>query len=177
MKSTRTLLAGIFATGLTLSAASALADREMEFKARLKGVNEVPSVSTGASGRFEVEIDRRSGEGRWKLRYDGLEGNVLQAHIHFGQKDVNGGVSVFLCSNLPSPPTPPGTQTCPPSPAKIEGTFTAANVIGPANQGIAAMELDELIRAMRQGATYVNVHSHLFPGGEIRGQIKREDDD
>ena len=37
----------------------------------------------------------------------------------------------------------------------------------------------ELIRAMRAGATYANVHTERFGGGEIRGQIRsgRRDDD
>jgi CHRD domain len=46
------------------------------------------------------------------------------------------------------------------------------DVIGPASQGIAAGEFDELVRAIRAGVTYANVHSEKFPGGEIRGQIK-----
>jgi hypothetical protein len=44
--------------------------------------------------------------------------------------------------------------------------------VGPAAQGIAAGEFAELVRAIKAGATYVNVHSSLFPTGEIRGQIK-----
>ena len=49
-------------------------------------------------------------------------------------------------------------------------------MIGPANQGIAAGEFDELVRAIRAGVTYANVHSEKFPGGEIRGQIEGGDD-
>ena len=30
---------------------------------------------------------------------------------------------------------------------------------------------------MRAGATYANVHSSLWPGGEIRGQVRTLDDD
>ncbi len=51
--------------------------------------------------------------------------------------------------------------------------LTAADVIGPAGQGISPGEFDELLRAMRRGATYANVHSTGFPGGEIRGKIER----
>jgi hypothetical protein len=47
----------------------------------------------------------------------------------------------------------------------------AGDVIGPAGQGVAAMEFDELLRAMRAGRTYVNVHSDKHPGGEIRGKL------
>jgi hypothetical protein len=53
----------------------------------------------------------------------------------------------------------------------VSGTITAANVIGPAGQGIAATQLAELIRAIRAGAAYANVHSSIWPGGEIRGQL------
>ena len=53
----------------------------------------------------------------------------------------------------------------------VTGTVTSADVIGPASQGIAPGEFGELVRAMRAGITYVNVHSTMFPAGEIRGQI------
>jgi hypothetical protein len=60
---------------------------------------------------------------------------------------------------------------CPDSPATVTGTFTSANVIAITAQGIAAGEFDELLRAMRNGLTYANVHSNLCGGGEVRGQI------
>jgi hypothetical protein len=76
---------------------------------------------------------------------------------------------VFLCSNLPSPPT--GTATCPES-GEVTGTIMKAQVIGPAAQGISAEEYDELLDAIRAGVAYVNVHTADFPGGEIRGQLE-----
>jgi hypothetical protein len=82
---------------------------------------------------------------------------------------VNGGISVFLCSNLGNGPA--GTQPCPPAPATIKGVAMAADVVGPAAQGIAPGELGELIAAMRAGLTYANVHSKMFPNGEIRAQL------
>ena len=49
--------------------------------------------------------------------------------------------------------------------------ITASDVIGPAAQGIAAGELDEVVQAFRDGIVYANVHSTLWPGGEIRSQL------
>lgn len=150
------------------------------FKAdALSGYQEAPAISTVATGSFEATVNGDGDEITYTLTYSDLEGSVLQAHIHFGQRDVAGGVSVFLCSNLGTGLA--GTQLCPPSPATVTGTITAANVIGPTGQGIAATEFTELLRAVRAGVTYANVHSSKFPGGEVRGQIndpdRRGDDD
>jgi hypothetical protein len=136
----------------------------------LTGYEEVPAVSTAANGRFEATVTPTRDGLAYKLSYSGLEGGVTQAHIHFGQRGVAGAISAFFCSNLPSPPA--GTQACPPSPATITGTIKAADVIGPAAQGIAPGELDELLRAIKAGAAYANVHSTKFPGGEIRAQLR-----
>ncbi|HXG66564.1 MAG TPA: CHRD domain-containing protein [Blastocatellia bacterium] len=141
-----------------------------EFKAVLVGDEEVPAISTVARGEFRASINRDDTEISYELRYSELEGNVAQAHIHFGQHGVNGGITVFLCTNLGNGPA--GTQPCPPPPARISGTIRAGDMVNAASgQGIAAGEFAELIRAIRAGLTYVNVHSDKFPGGEIRSQI------
>ena len=49
--------------------------------------------------------------------------------------------------------------------------------IGPAAQGITAGQLAELVRAMKAGVTYANVHSTLYPGGEIRAQLDNDKSD
>lgn len=139
----------------------------------LTGFSEVPAVSTEAEGEFHARISDDGSQIDYELSYSDLEGSVLQAHIHLGQKDVNGGISVWLCGNPgPGISPPAGTPPCPPSPATVTGTLTAANVVGPAGQGIAAGEFAELIRAIRAGKTYANVHTTKFPGGEIRSQIE-----
>jgi hypothetical protein len=138
-------------------------------RAWLTGYEEVPAVSTAANGRFEATVTPTADGLAYKLSYSGLEGDVTQAHIHFGQRGVAGAISAFFCSNLPSPP--PGTQACPPSPGTVSGTIKAADVIGPTAQGIAPGELPELLRALRAGVTYANVHSTKFPAGEIRAQL------
>jgi hypothetical protein len=141
---------------------------------RLVGFEENPDISTVAKGRFEVTINRGAKTIRFKLSYSGLEGDVQQAHIHLGKRAVNGGVSAFLCSNLPDPP--PGTPACPQS-GTLRGVIEAADIIGPVDQGIEPMAFNELVAALRGGHTYVNVHSSKWPGGEIRAQIDDDDDD
>lgn len=141
-------------------------------RAGLKGSNEVPAVSTVAEGRFNARINRDETQISYDLSYSDLEGTVTQAHIHVGQKDVNGGISVWLCSNLASPPTPAGVQPCPASPGAVSGVISSTNVVGPAAQGIDPGEFAELLKAIRNGDTYANVHSTRFPGGEVRDQIE-----
>ena len=140
-----------------------------QFRASLDGYQEVPAVSTTGNGAFRAMVAPAGDGFAYRLSYSSLEGSVTQAHIHLGQPAVNGGISVFLCSNLGNGPA--GTPACPPS-GTYTGTIEAADVIGPAGQGIAPGELAELLRAMRAGVTYANVHSTKFPGGEIRGQIR-----
>ena len=139
----------------------------------LTGYEEVPSVSTVAEGEFHARISDDATQIDYELKYSDLEGSVTQAHIHFGQKGVNGGISVWLCGNPSATVTPPsGTPACPPSPATVTGTLDATDVVGPTGQGIAAGEFAELIRAIRAGKTYANVHTTKFPTGEIRSQIE-----
>jgi len=136
----------------------------------LTGYEETPSaVSTTGNGSFTARISNDNSRIDWELSYSDLEGAV-QSHIHFGQKSVTGPISVFLCTNLGNGPA--GTQPCPAPPATISGTIVAADVTNLANErGISAGEFDELLKAIRAGATYVNVHSTRWPGGEIRSQI------
>ena len=152
-----------------------LSQNSKQIKEFLTGYEEVPAVSTAAGAVFKARISRDESEITYELTYSNLEGNVTQSHIHFGQQGVNGSIEIWLCGNPPLT-IPPGTQPCPDPPATITGTLTAANVVGqpagpPAGQGIQAGEFAEVIRAMRAGKTYVNVHSTEFPGGEIRSQI------
>jgi hypothetical protein len=139
-----------------------------EANARLRGYEEVPSLTTGGGGRFHAEMGE--GEITYQLTYTSpFRGNVTQAHIHIAQRGVNGGIMVFLCSNLGNGPA--GTQACPAAPGSISGTIHASDIIGPTGQGVGAGDLAALERAIRAGVAYANIHSDVFPGGEIRGQL------
>lgn len=137
----------------------------------LDSYQEVPSVSSSAAGEFRAHIAPGDGSVAYELSYSGLEGEVRQAHIHFGQRGVNGGVSVFLCASAANPDPTGLAPTCPAS-GSVQGLIQAGNVIGPAGQGLSAGQLAELVAAIRAGVAYVNVHSSTFPAGEIRGQLR-----
>lgn len=140
-------------------------------QAELVGYNEVPSISTAASGSLRAMISPDGQFIDYELSYANLQGDVQQAHIHIGQEHTNGGVSAFLCRTTQAPAAP----MCPPSTATgvtVTGTIRASDVIGPGGQLVAPGEIDELVAAIRAGAAYANVHSSVAPGGEIRGQIR-----
>ena len=171
---TKRIVLGVLACALV--SAVAFAQGFINFKELLTGYEEVPSVSTRASGEFNARI-RKDSTIDWELSYSDLEGAVQQAHIHFGQTGVNGGITVFLCTNLGNGPA--GTQPCPAPPATISGVIAVADVspnipatLAARNQGLNTGEMAELQAAMRAGATYVNVHTTLWPGGEVRSQIE-----
>jgi hypothetical protein len=145
-----------------------------KIREQLTGYAEQPlALSTPGTGKFEARFNRFTQEIKYRLSYSDLEAPVTQAHIHFGAENQVGGVSVFLCTNLGNSPVP--AQACPAAPATITGTIRPADIIGPAGQGIAPGEFDELINAIEAGATYVNVHSTKYPVGEIRSQIGDDD--
>jgi hypothetical protein len=166
---------------LVAGAVSAHEPQEIRISADLQPTSEVPVVSSVAHGSFKATIDKVNQTITYELTYDGLEGAVLQSHIHIGQRSVNGGVSVFLCGNAPTvpPATFPQPPACPTTfPATVTGVITPANIVGPAAQGVAPStattnEFAELIDLLLSGDTYANVHSSKFQGGEIRGQVRR----
>jgi hypothetical protein len=164
------LAVAVLAAGLLVASLAGASGGKKNLKAdELTGYQENPDVSTGATGSFEATIDDDAQTITYELTYSGIEGGTVSAsHIHFGKRAVNGGVAAFLCSGGDKP-------ACPATAGTVTGVIDAADVIGPAGQGIGAGEFDELVAAMRAGHTYVNVHSTggtpSWPGGEIRAQI------
>ena len=137
-----------------------------DFKATLVATQEVPVVSSLARGTLTANFEP-DGSISYKLEYSGLEGgNTLFAHIHLGQKSVNGGVMTFLCGGGTKP------TACPSQSGTVEGTIVAADILGLATQQVPAGGFDEFVRALKNGTAYANVHTTASPGGEIRGQVK-----
>jgi hypothetical protein len=137
----------------------------------LKGENEAPVArETQAEGQAIMKVSEDGQSISFKLIASNID-NVIAAHIHVGSPTVAGPVVVFLYGTAPSGA---GRHDG----ILSEGTFTAANFVGP----LAGRPFAALLAEMAAGNTYVNVHTNDgvaptntgpgdFPGGEIRGQI------
>jgi hypothetical protein len=145
------------------------------FATHLSGYNEVPPVFTTGTGFLTLQISDDSLSINYQLTYSGLSSAVTQAHIHFGERPVNGGIIVYLCDNTGKAPS--GVPACPDS-GTVSGTLTAADVNPPLDpepvtgQGIAAGDFAGLLGAIQSGDAYSNVHTTTYPSGEIRGWLR-----
>jgi CHRD domain len=166
-RSTVALLAAISLLAIPLVAHDDSPDRH--FRADLRGRNEVPVTLSAGRGKLTLTVNESDDSVHFVLEYSGLATPVLAAHIHVGQSDVNGGVTVFFCGNVPA--GFPERSACPQE-GTVEGDFTEADVIGLVPQQLEANNLPKLLAAIRAGKTYGNVHSMTSPAGEIRGQIE-----
>jgi hypothetical protein len=146
-------------------------DGKRSFFTELDGWAEDPSQVTTGNGFFRAHVVNPTLI-RFTLHYEDMEGPVTQAHIHIGSHHESGGISAWLCGS-PPPPATPTQPACPPGPATgtVEGFIDPADVTGPAGQGVEPGNMADLLRAMRAGETYANVHTTRAPGGEIRGQL------
>jgi CHRD domain-containing protein len=143
-----------------------------EFGARLTGAEEVPAVVTDTSGKVEIFLS--SDETKLEFELAVRKGvRVTQSHIHCAPKGTNGPIVVFLAGFHNRGWDVDGTWV-------ENATATDDNVIPPAPGGpcpVPINNLRDLAAAIRGGNTYVNVHTVAHPGGEIRGQLRVDDDE
>ena len=147
-----------------------------EFSTKLVGFEEVPAaIFSKGSGTLDLDLNRNARTITFKLTFSGLSSPVIQSHIHFGKRHVAGGVTVFFCTNSNNGPA--GTQPCPAGGGTVTGTITGGNVLAIAAQDMPAGDFDALVTLLVTNTAYANVHTVNHPGGEIRGQIRRDDRD
>lgn len=96
-----------------------------------------------ATATFTGTVTKELGTGSiaWRLRFSGLTGKAVAAHIHLGPRGKAGPVAVPLCH-----PCRNGAR------------------------GTARLSVSTL-KALETGRAYVNVHTPKNPAGEVRGQI------
>jgi len=131
------------------------------FNAKLAGSNEVPPVTTAASGTATFQLLPAAGHEQvlsFQLSLKNING-VTGAHIHNGKQGENGPV----VADLFNPSGPTGAIN-----GKLAaGTLTSSKLTG----SLHNKELSALVNMIRSGEAYVNVHTTQNQNGEIRGQI------
>lgn len=140
--------------------------RANRFTTRLTGFRENPVHITNGSGEFRARVNADGTRVDFELVFRNLTGPATGSHIHVGAPWTNGPIVVHFCGTGGKPP-------CPAEGVILRGSFTADDVQASPENNLAAGDLAGLLRAMRAGVTYVNVHSEMFPAGEIRGQLRR----
>jgi hypothetical protein len=153
-----------FTIALVLGSAIALATisstniafAKHEQVASLSGQEEVPPVDTQATGMAEFTPVIPTNETvDFNVNATNIQG-VTAGHIHQGAVGENGEVVVPLF-NFDTPQDM----------VSENGTITAEMLTGP----MEGMTIADLINAMKEGNTYVNIHTEQNPNGEIRGQL------
>jgi hypothetical protein len=144
-----------------------------EFTTHLSGFKEVPvAIFTPGAGKLRLKLDKHAGTLDYELSYSNLTSPVTQAHIHFGQRGVAGGILTYFCSNLGNAPA--GTPPCPENGGTVTGTITPAAVLGIQPQNVKPGDIESLLAALFSKTAYANVHTTNYPAGEIRGEIRKD---
>jgi len=154
----RAILAGCFAAALTLAAAPVFA-QQVRLAAKLNGGNETPNkVTTGAFGNAECVVDLGAGTISCTGSVFNLPSGATQGHIHVGAEGVGGPV---VCNAAVSPNV------------SNDFNFTiscnSSNIALRPTEGIRSYE--DFVQAVLGENSYVNIHSAVNPGGEVRGQL------
>lgn len=145
----------IFATTMSNNDVNAAVAKQ-QFKAKLKGDNEVPPVTTDAEGKITLKV--KESNIKYKLNITGLA-DATMVHIHQGKSGENGEPVVDLLADGNKQKTSNGLF--------INGSITDSSLIGP----MKGKTISDLASSMSAGNNYVNIHTQAHQDGEIRGQL------
>jgi Cu/Zn superoxide dismutase len=163
-----TAITAIAVVGTSSSSSSSLSGDQ--FSARLTGDNEVPQVNTDATGRIRLIVNSQQDALDYQISLSNLNGIVTGAHIHSGGSGTNGPIVANLnvhgafASASAGGGGGGGSAT---TSTSTGGTVTSADLKGP----LAGKQISGLIKLIKDGKAYVNVHTDQNPDGEIRGQL------
>ena len=109
-----------------------------------------------------------------------LAGTVTQSHIHVGLPSINGGIAIWLCQTaaVTVPPAAGMVPLCPTPGGTVEGTVTAAQVLGPTAQFFPAGEFGEVLkRAAQWRGVCERPYARGIPEGKSADKSRCDDDD
>ena len=116
-------------------------------------------IVTGAFGTAVVTVDMATRTITWTVDVFNLPSGVTLGHIHVGAVGAAGPTMVNFVVPVPAS-----------NDFRISGSATDSGITLRPDQGIRSA--DDAFQAILGGNTYVNVHSTVNPGGEIRGQLR-----
>jgi hypothetical protein len=168
-KFTVTALAIAIALMLPVPAAYAI---PITFVGSLTGANEVPPVPSPGTGLATVVLDSTAQTLQVNVTFSGLTSNDNAAHIHCcAPLGTNAGVA----TTVPAfPGFPLGVTSG--SFSSVVFDLTQPTIYNPAfvtlQGGTIPLAEAALIAGIENGMTYLNIHTVVNPGGEIRGQLE-----
>ncbi len=142
----------------------------MIFTTTLSGPAEAPPNPSPGTGFSTVTLDLDLITMRVQAQFSGLLGNVTASHIH-GPTTIPFAGTAGVATPTPSFPGFPHGGTS----GTYDMTFdmTLASSYNPAfitaSGGTVGQAFNRLVFALENGQAYLNVHTNMFPGGEIRG--------
>lgn len=159
-------LLGVLIITVAAFATSANAD-PLVFTTTLIGANEVPPVASPGIGTAVVTVDGNIMS--VSVTFSALLGNTTASHIHCC---VPPGANAPVATAVPTFPGFPLGVTSGSYTQSFD--LTLASTYNPAfvtaRGGLEAARL-AFLTGLLNGQTYFNIHTNLFPGGEIRGQL------
>lgn len=139
---------------------------EAEFDIGLSGSEEVPAVTTDATGEAEVELEIEDGEVELEVELEvcDIEG-VVAAHIHGpdGPAGTNTGVMLGIFSGGPFSADDDCDEL-------VDREWDEDDLMSS-----LTLPLEDFVASLVSGNAYINVHTMANPGGEIRGQLVPEE--
>jgi hypothetical protein len=131
--------------------------QRIRMTADLSGANETPAVLTGAHGRAVVIVDVQAATVSWEIDVFNMPSGTNNAHFHVGGPGIAGPTVI----NIPFPANASNDY-------RLSGSATSASALRP-DQGIRSW--DDVLQSIVGGQMYINIHSAVNGGGEIRGQL------
>jgi hypothetical protein len=145
---------------VVMGLASPAQAQTIRFTSVLSGGNETPAVLTGAFATASVTLNTASQTVSWVIDIFNLPSGINNAHFHVGAPGIAGPtvVNIPFTANLSND-------------FQLSGSATSANLNVRGDQGIRSW--DDFMQALTGGQMYLNIHTSVNGGGEIRGQVIR----
>jgi len=161
----------ILASAAWLAGAAPAARATQYFYATvLSGPNESPPNASPATGAAEVDLDDVANTMRVRVVFNGLLGTTTASHIHSATASPGTGTASVATTTPTFPAFPLGVTS-----GSYDQTFdmTQASSYNPsfvtAHGGSVAASESALFASIAAGTAYLNIHTTVVPGGEIRG--------